>query len=199
MSAIAKTRLSVEDYLSIENAAPFKSEFYEGEMFAMAGASPPHNFIKDNLVRSLGNRLEAGRCRTASSDQRVRIERTGLFTYPDIVILCGKPKFSPRDPLAIINPIVIIEILSASTEDYDRGTKFKQYRQIPGFREYVLVAQDEAIVERHTIQPDGSWNLTVVEGLDASLELASVGVTIPFGEIYRDIEFPEPATPDPLN
>ncbi len=199
MSAIAKTRLSVEDYLTIENAAPFKSEFYAGEIFAMAGASSTHNFVKDNLIRSLGNRLESGRCRTASSDQRIRIERTGLFTYPDIVILCGKPKFSSRDPLAIINPIAIVEILSPSTEDYDRGTKFKQYRQIPGFREYVLVSQDEAAIERHTLQPDGSWNLTVIEGIGESIEVVSVGVTIPLGEIYRDIEFTESATPDAMN
>ena len=148
MNAVAKTQLSVEDYLAIENDALFKSEFYEGEMFAMAGASHTHNFVKHNLERAIGNRLEAGPCRAASSDQRVRIERSGLFTYPDIVILCGKPKFSPRDPLAIINPTAIVEILSPSTEDYDRGTKFKQYRQIPGFREYILVSQDEAEIGR---------------------------------------------------
>ena len=193
MSAIAKTRMSVEDYLTNENAAPFKSEFYDGEVFAMAGASHTHNFVKHNLERAIGNRLESGPCRAASSDQRVRIERTGLFTYPDIVILCGKPKFSPRDPLAIVNPTAIFEILSPTTEDYDRGTKFKQYRQIPGFREYVLVAQDEAAVERHTLQPDGSWNLTSIEGIAESLELGSVGITIPLAEVYRDIEFPEPA------
>lgn len=197
MSAIAKARLSVDDYLIIENAAPFKSEFYEGEMFAMAGASHTHNFVKDNLIRSLGNRLETGRCRTASSDQRVRIERSGLFTYPDIVILCGKPKFSPRDPLAIINPTAIVEI--PSTEDYDRGTKFKQYRQIPGFREYVLVSQDEVAVERHTLQPDGSWILTVIEGIGESIELASVGITIPLAEVYRDIQFPDPAEVNTMN
>ena len=199
MNAVAKTQLSVEDYLAIENDALFKSEFYEGEMFALAGASHTHNFVKHNLERAIGNRLEAGPCRAASSDQRVRIERSGLFTYPDIVILCGKPKFSPRDPLAIINPTAIVEILSPSTEDYDRGTKFKQYRQIPGFREYILVSQDEAAMERHTLQPDGSWILTVIEGIGETIELASVGITIPLAEVYRDIEFPDPAEVNTMN
>ena len=199
MNAVAKTRLSVEDYLAIENASPFKSEFYEGEMFAMAGASPTHNFVKDNLIRALGNRLDSGPCRTASSDQRIRIERTGLFTYPDIVIVCGKPKVSPRDPLAIVNPTAIVEILSPTTEQYDRGTKFKRYRQIPGLREYILVAQDEAVVERYFLQSNGSWNLTAIEGVGESLEFASLGITIPLAEVYRDIEFPDPAEANTMN
>jgi len=192
MSAVAKKRLSTDEYLAIENAAAFKSEFYDGEMFAMAGASPTHNFIKDNLIRGLGNRLQSGRCRTASSDQRIRIERTGLFTYPDIVVVCGKPEISMRDPLAILNPSVLIEILSPSTEKYDRGTKLKQYRQIPGLKEYILVAQDEAHAERYFVQADGTWSLMDVVGLSANLELAALGISVPLAEIYRDIEFPVP-------
>ena len=192
MSAVAKKRLSTDEYLAIENAAAFKSEFYAGEMFAMAGASPTHNFIKHNLEREIGNRLQSGRCRTASSDQRIRIERTGLFTYPDIVVVCGKPEISMRDPLAILNPSVLIEILSPSTEKYDRGTKLKQYRQIPGLKEYILVAQDEAHAERYFVQADGTWSLMDVVGLSANLELAALGISVPLAEIYRDIEFPVP-------
>src|SRR5207248_621232 len=131
MSAAPKRRLTLEEYFALERKAPFKSEFFGGEMFAMAGASTNHNIIKENVIIELGIRLKGGPCRTLSSDQRVKVERTGLVTYPDVVILCDKPASAAEDADTIVNPVAIIEILSPTTERYDRGTKFRNYQQIP--------------------------------------------------------------------
>ena len=130
MSALLKSRLTAHQYLTLERRAEFKSEFYKGEMFAMAGASFKHNEIKDALIAVLRAIFKDGRCRTLSSDQRVLVDRTGLYTYPDIVILCGPGEFDPNDAETLVNPTAIIEILSPSTEKYDRGLKFRNYQQI---------------------------------------------------------------------
>src|SRR5688572_1164345 len=144
MSAIPKKRLTEDEYLAIEAVAEFKSEFYDGEMFAMAGASRPHNELKDNLIGELFNRLKGGPCRTYSADQLVKIERTNLYTYPDIVIVCGPGKFVSHHGLdVLLNPQVVIEILSDSTERYDRGKKVEHIQLAPSVREYVLVSQNQ--------------------------------------------------------
>ncbi|HEX4610807.1 MAG TPA: Uma2 family endonuclease, partial [Urbifossiella sp.] len=144
MSTAPPRKLTAAEYLAIERAAPFKSEFYAGKMFAMSGASPAHNTIKDNLIVSVGSSLRGSGCRTLSSDQRVRVNATGLYTYPDVLILCGPGEYAAEDPYTLLNPKVIIEVLSDSTEKYDRGAKFRQYKRLPSLMEYVLVAQDEA-------------------------------------------------------
>src|SRR5439155_26498773 len=118
MSAVPKTRLTPEQYLAIERKAEFKSEFYRGEMFAMAGGSEPPNAIKDNLIGELYARLKGSGCRSYSSDQRVKVSRTGLYTYPDIVIVCGKPELEDAKGDTLLNPQVVIEVLSDSTEKY---------------------------------------------------------------------------------
>jgi Uma2 family endonuclease len=123
-------------------------------MFAMARASMPHNRIKDNTVIEIGNRLKGGPCRTYSSDQRVLVDATGLYTYPDILIVCGPEVSDPADKDALMNPTTIIEILSPTTEAYDRGAKFRNYQRIPTLKEYILIAQDEAVCERFVRQPD---------------------------------------------
>src|SRR5919199_1130147 len=135
MSAVPKTRLTPEQYLAIERKAEFKSEYYNGEMFAMAGASEPHNRIKDNLIGELHARLKVSACHSYSSDMRVKVSRTGLYTYPDIVIICGKPELEDAHGDTLLNPQVIIEVLSDSTEKYDRGKKFRHYKQIESLRE----------------------------------------------------------------
>lgn len=191
MSAVPKRKLTAADYLRIERAAEFKSEFYDGEMFAMAGASREHTFVKDNLVGELHARLKGGPCRAVSSDMRVKVSATGLYTYPDVVILCGQPEFEDANGDVLLNPQIVIEVLSDSTEKYDRGAKFRQYQQIPSLREYVLVAQDQPLVERFTRQPGGGWLLTAAEGLDAELVLDSVPARVPLADVYAGVTFPE--------
>jgi Uma2 family endonuclease len=190
MSAAPKVRLTPEEYLAIERKAAFKSEFYNGEMFAMAGASREHNRLKENLVIEIGSRLKGGPCQSFSSDLRVKVSRTGLYTYPDIVIVCGEPQFEDAEVDTLLNPQVIIEVLSDSTEKYDRGKKARHYQQIASLREYVLVAQDEPVIERFVRQPDESWAKTFVEGLDAEFAFATVPVRVPLADVYAGVTFP---------
>jgi Uma2 family endonuclease len=192
MSAAPKTKLTPAEYLAIERKAEFKSEYYRGEMFAMAGASRQHCFVKDNIVGELHQQLKSTACRSLSSDMRVKVNPTGLYTYPDIAIICGEPEFEDKQVDTLLNPRSIIEILSDSTEKYDRGTKFEHYRQIPSLLEYVLVSQERPLVERFVRQADGSWNVTEFSGLDATLEFTSVPSKVALAEIYRGVEFPEP-------
>ncbi|MBX3400421.1 MAG: Uma2 family endonuclease [Gemmataceae bacterium] len=201
MSAVPKRKLTVEEYLAIEEKAEFKSEFYDGEMFpvyrdapqGMAGVSRRHNYAKDNLILELGMRFKGGPCRTLSSDQRVRVNRTGLYVYPDIVVLCGEPEF---DGDTLLNPQVIVEVLSDSTDLYDRTTKFRHYQQIPALKEYILVSQDQPVIERFVRQDDGSWKLQVFEGIDDTFSLDSIPVSIPLADVYRGVTFqPLPLQP----
>jgi len=192
MSALPKNKLTEAEYLALERVAEFKSEFYNGEMFAMAGASRQHNELKENLSIEIGGRLKGGPCRTYSSDMRVRVKQTGLYTYPDLLIVCGKPEFDPKNDDVLLNPQVIIEILSKSTESYDRGKKFQHYQRLPSLREYVLVSQERMVVERFVRQPDGDWLLTTFEGPAARLALVTVGVQVPLEDIYRGVEHLEP-------
>ena len=191
MSALLKTKLTPAQYVAIENAAEFRSQFFDGEMFAMAGASPTHCFIKENLSVELGVRLKGGRCRAASADLRVKVERTGLYTYPDLLIVCGQPEYAADDPNSLINPTAIVEVLSPSTESYDRGAKFRNYQQIPSLVEYILVSQSEAVCERFTRQADGLWGYATFVGLEAELAFASVPAAIPLADIYAGVSFPE--------
>jgi Uma2 family endonuclease len=188
---VPKTKLTPAEYLAVERKAERKSEFYRGEMFAMAGASEEHCLIKDNIAREAGYQLKGGPCRVVTSDLRVKVDPTGLYTYPDVVIYCDRPQFEDGTFDTLVNPRAIVEVLSESTAAYDRGPKFRHYRQIPSFQEYVLVSQDEPLVERHVRQPDGSWLLTDVAGLDGLFEFASVPARVPLAEIYRDVTFPD--------
>jgi Uma2 family endonuclease len=189
MSAVTKTLLTEAEYLRRERAASFRSEFHRGEMFAMAGASFKHTMAKDNFARAIGNRLAGGTCRALTSDMRVKIPRTGLFTYPDIVAYCGQPELLDAELDTLLNPVLIVEVLSESTAAYDRGKKFEHYQAIPTLAEYVLVAQDRPWCEVFLRQPGGSWRYTPVEGLGAVLALDSVGVQVPLAEIYSGVDF----------
>ena len=193
MSAVLRTRLTVAEFLAIERKAEFKSELYKGEMYAMAGASPEHNQIKDNLIGELFGKLKGGPCRTRSSDQRVLVQATDLLTYPDILILCGPGVYDPLDEYTLVNPTAIFEILSDSTERFDRGEKFRNYQQIPSLKEYLLVAQDSPVCERFVRQADGSWAFVSFDGLAATLEFTSVPVSIPLADIYAGLEFRNPS------
>ena len=192
MSALPKSKLTALQYLAIERRAEFKSQFFDGEMFAMAGASRIHNEIKDAMIAALRAAFKGSRCTTYSSDQRVLVDRTGLYTYPDIVILCGAGEFDSEDPDTLVNPTAIIEVLSPSTEKYDRGLKFRNYRQIPSLKEYLLVAQDEPLIDRYIRLADGSWGLVSFVGLDATVVFTSVPASIPLAEVYAGVAFVEP-------
>jgi Uma2 family endonuclease len=191
MSAVTKKKLSESEYLAIERAAEFKSEFYDGEMFAMAGASPRHNRIRDNLVYKISQNLEGGTCFTYSSDQRVKVKRTGLFTYPDLLIVCGRPELDPEHKDTMFNPQVIFEVLSKSTESYDRGKKFLNYRRIPSLKEYVLVSQEQKLIERYVRQTDDDWLLTTFDDPNSEFALTTVPVRIPMADVYRGVELLE--------
>jgi len=193
MSTASTRRLSPQEYLAQERKADFRSEYLRGEVFAMAGASYERTLIKDNLARKAGNQLEAGPCRVLTSDMRVKVAATGLYTYPDIAIVCDEPQFEDAALDTLLNPRALMEVLSDSTEKYDRGAKFGHYRQLPSLQEYILVAQDKPLVERYCRQPDGSWLLTVFDQMFQELGFTSIPVRIPLAEITN---FPDaPGSP----
>src|SRR5437016_2130566 len=191
MSAVPKRLLTPQEYLAQERRADFRSEFLGGEVFAMAGTTFEHCLIKDNLAREAGYQLKDGPCRVVTSDLRVKITPTGLYTYPDIVFVCDKPQFEDETLDTLLNPRAIVEVLSDSTEKYDRGAKFRHYRQIASLQEYVLVAQDQALMERFVRQADESWLLTVFADLGRIFEFTSIPVRVPLAEVYRGVPFPD--------
>ena len=186
-----KPFVSVDDYLILERAAEDKSEYYNGEMFMMAGASLAHSIIATNVIRELGNALKGQLCSPYDSNLRIEIPHTGLYTYPDALVICGPVEFSPKGDDMATNPTLIVEVLSDSTEAYNRGKKFEHYRTIPSFREYVLFSQKEPLVEVFFRRDDGIWQLAPVSGLDASVQLQSLGITLRLAEVYERVEFPE--------
>ena len=192
MSAVRKPKLRAVEYLALEKRAAFKSEFFDGEMFAMAGASRAHNRVNENLSGELHARLKGGPCQSFSRDLRVLIDRTGLYCYPDLVIVCGEPEYAAVDADTLVNPRVVVEVLSESTERYDRTTKFRHYQQLDSLREYILVAQDEPLCERFVRLESGEWAVESFVGLDAALELRSVPMQVPLADIYAGVTFSTP-------
>ena len=190
-SAATKIRFTPQEYLALERKSETRNEYYNGEIFAMAGASREHNLIVANLLRDIGNQLEDRPCESYPSDMRVSIEATGLYTYPDVSVVCGEPRFQDREVDTLLNPTVIVEVLSPSTEAYDRGDKFRHYRRIDSLREFVLISQDRMMVERYTRQGK-DWVLSDMTDPDQVLKLESIGCQIPLDRIYAKIKFPEP-------
>lgn len=196
MSVAPQKKMTEEEYLALERTAEFKSEFLAGEMYAMTGASRPHTLIVTNAVRELGNQLKGRSCEVYVADMRVRVEHTGLYTYPDIVVVCGEPRLADEHLDTLLNPTVIIEVLSPSTEAYDRGTKFAHYRELPSLREYVLVSQTHAHVERFVRQDGGpEWTLSAVRGQGGTLTLTSIGCTLPLAELYDRVDVSDAPLP----
>ena len=198
MSAIVKPKwLSYTEYLEREGVAATKNEYYAGEIFAMAGGSRRHNSITGNIFATLYTKLSHASCRPFLSDQRIRISQLDLGTYPDLSVVCGELEGDMIDPEAITNPCVLVEVLSPSTESYDRGKKFDFYRQIDSLEEYVLVSQQEPIVERFKRQPNGDWLMTVYKGMEATLNLTSIQADLQLQDIYRFVDWSaaEPAEP----
>jgi Uma2 family endonuclease len=191
--AQSQPRLTEADYLRIESAADFKSEFFDGEMFAMAGGSREHSLIGTNIAGEFRDRLKGRSCIAYNSDLRIKIEATGLFTYPDLSIICGPVQLAEESDETAVNPVVIVEVLSDSTEGYDRGKKFEHYRQIPTLREYLLVSQKEPRIEQFVRMEDGRWVLTEASGLDSKLEVPSLSIEIALREVFANVTFaPKP-------
>jgi len=189
--ALPKHYLIPEEYLALERQAETKSEYFRGEVFAMAGASFAHTSISFNLLVSLAPQLKRGLCTARSSDLRVNVRATDFYAYPDIVVVCGQPQFEDRHRDTLLNPTAIFEILSRSTEGYDRGEKFAQYRQSESLSDYVLVSQYRPLVEHFTRRPDESWLLKSHSGLEAILSIPSIGCELPLAAIYDQVEWPE--------
>lgn len=187
MPAQLQPQLTPEEYLAIEREAETKSEFFGGVMYAMAGGSMRHSAISANLIGALQNALRGRPCQVFTSDLRVKLDESGDYAYPDISALCGEPIVEGDDLL--LNPALIMEVLSPSTQSYDKTRKFFRYQALSALSEYVLVEQTTAAVIRLNRQPDGSWNTRFINGLEAELELLSVGVKIPFAAIYENIAF----------
>lgn len=188
----SKPRHSIQDYYRIENDATGKHEFRDGEILAMSGGSPPHALIAANVIAELRNRLRGKSCRPYTSDLRVRITGRQRSVYPDISVICGKIEYDPDDKAGhtVLNPRLIVEVLSPSTEAYDRGDKFTAYREVPSLAEYVLVSYSEPRVETYLRQADGTWTFSSASGSDAKAILRSLQLEIPLAEIFADVEFP---------
>jgi len=181
--------LTPEEYLALEEAAEFKSEYYQGEIFNMAGASFNHNQIILNVSSHLHQKQKNHKCRVAMNDLRLWVEANDLFTYPDILVICDKPQFYTDRNDTITNPKIIIEVLSESTKNYDRGEKFVFYRSIPTFREYILIDQYSVHIEQFCIGVDGNWVLKEYDDLNAVLKFSQIDFQIPFTDIYSQVKF----------
>jgi|HubBroStandDraft_4_1064222.scaffolds.fasta_scaffold610279_1 Uma2 family endonuclease len=197
MVAIAKPPyIPIETYFELEDSAEFKSEFHDGVIVAMAGASPAHIRITTNLTRLIGNQLDGKQCEPFDSDMRVSVEECNVVYYPDLTVTCEAPRFANTRRATLLNPTLIIEVLSPSTERADRGIKFDCCRTIESLNAYVLVYQDEPRIDLYTRQPDGAWRYETAKGSEATLWLEAVGCELRLADVYARVEFKASAAPE---
>lgn len=189
MSTQPDPHWSPREYLVIERDSEMRHEYLAGQIFAMGGASRNHNLITLNIGSQLHAHFRGKTCETYVNDMRVKVDSSGLFTYPDIVIICNKPQFEDDEVDTLLNPQVLIEVLSQSTESYDRGKKFEHYRQLPSLEEYLLVSQDEPHIEHFVKQSEDHWLLSEATGLDASICLPTIDYRLQLAEVYAKIQF----------
>ncbi|MEO8611343.1 MAG: Uma2 family endonuclease [Chloroflexota bacterium] len=190
MSALPKKRWTAEEYLAFERASDEKHEFINGDIFLMGGASREHNLIVFNLARVLGNQLSGRPCEAYANDMRVKLNVKN-YVYPDLVVVCEPPDFDDNHGDSLLNPTLLMEVLSPSTEQYDRGDKFESYRALNSLQEYLLLTQNRPHIERYDRQVDGTWVLFEVSGLDTTLELPSIGCTLALADVYDKVAFDE--------
>lgn len=183
---------SSEEYLARERLAAFKSEYLDGDVYAMAGGSPEHNTISVNVSGELRARLKGTPCQVFSSDMKVQTNPSGLCSYPDVTVVRGEPIFGDDHKDVLVNPAVLFEVLSPSTEAFDRGAKFERYQQITSLTNYVLINQNKARAEHFARQAPNKWLLESVAGSEAALFLPSLGVSVPLAEVYECVTFPTP-------
>lgn len=192
MSAQPQRKLTGEEYLAIERRNEYKSEYVNGEMFAMAGASKKHNLITVNVSSELRSQLKGRPCNVYATDMRVRTRQT-QYVYPDVIVVCDQEQFDDSQQDTLLNPMVIIEVLSPSTEIYDRGAKFGYYRNIETLLEYVLISQDMPMIERYLRQPDSPfWLFSAANSLQDVVELTSINCRLALAEVYDKVEFDFP-------
>jgi Uma2 family endonuclease len=187
--SLPKREYTPEEYLALERRADQRSEYYGGEIFSMSGASETHNLIAGNIFASLHAQLRGRSCRVYMSDMRVKVSPTGLYAYPDVVAVCGERQFDDVQRDTLLNLNVIIEVLSPSTEAYDRGNKAAQYRQLPSLLEHLLVSQERMHVEQYIRQADGQWLFSEASGKDARIHLPSINAVLALAEIYDNVPF----------
>ena len=191
MSAQPESFLTAQDYLVWERQQETRHEYLEGQVFAMTGASRAHNMLCANILASLHGQLRGKPCEIYVNDMRVKVSETGMYTYPDLVAACGEPRFEDQAVDTLLNPVLIIEVLSDSTERYDRGAKFTHYRSVVSLREYLLVSQHESRVEHYVRQPGNHWLLTEYQEMQDRIDLNSLASCLSLAEVYERI-FPSP-------
>lgn len=184
--------LTLDDYLEIERASEFKNDYVNGQILAMSGESLSHGRIKGNVYREISYHLKGKPCEAFTSDMKVKVEGVSPFKYPDVVVVCGKPEMHDTKKDLLLNPLVIVEVLSPSTEAVDRGEKFDLYQAIPSLKYYVLIAQDRSSVTVLTRQSNNRWDLELITDITASLIIPDIECEIPLREIYDRVEFPAP-------
>lgn len=188
MSTQPETYLTPEEYLAIERQAEEKSEYINGVMYAMSGASFKHNVIVANLIIELGQQLRGRPCRALPSDIKVRMPDSRKFFYPDVSVVCGEPQFHDERTDVILNPTLLVEVLSESTAGFDRGEKFQAYQQLDSLREYLLVSQDKMFIEQYVRQERERWTYVATVGLESSLALPSIKCTLSLKAVYDKTE-----------
>ena len=190
MSSFPKTSLTPREYLARERQSPTKNEYYNGEVFAFAGASEAHNLIVSNVLTLFNLQLRSRPCKVYPSDMRVKVSETGLYTYPDITVVCGEAEVEDEHMDTLLNPILIVEVLSPSTEKDDRIVKFAHYRRLASLKEYLLIAQDSVRLEQYVRQVDDRWILTEYSDLQASAAMQSVECSLALRDVYAKVSFP---------
>ena len=188
MSTQPKAFITPEQYLDIERRAEYRSEYFHGEVFAMAGAQEAHSILAGNLMREFNQQVRQKPCRVYSNDMRVHVPSTGLYTYPDIVAVCGERQFIDSNVDTLLNPNLIVEVLSPSTEAYDRGRKFERYRAVTSLTEYLLIASDRVHAELFTRNAT-NWVLSEAKELENEMEIASIGCRLKLADIYEKVDF----------
>ncbi len=190
MAAQSHPQLSEEDYLRLERASDVRHEYLAGEIFAMVGASRAHNLIGGNTYASLHAQLRKRACEIYTNDMRVRVSVSNLYAYPDIIVTCAEPQFADGEFDTLLNPTVIIEVLSPSTESYDRGGKFQHYRALRLLKEYLLITQDAYHIDQFVRQGEIGWLLTEYDGPEATLHLASIDCVLALANVYEKVGLP---------
>jgi len=188
MIAKLKHRYTPEEYLEFERNAEYKSEYFDGEIFAMAGASERHNLISGNVFAALHAQFRKRPCKVYSNDMRLKVSPTGLYTYPDIAAVCGQAMFDDEYKDILLNPAVIMEVLSKYSEDYDRGEKFKNYQTIESLEEYLLISQEKVHIEHYVRQPNRQWLFSEIDNIRKSVILTSINCKLRLTDIYDKVE-----------
>ncbi len=196
MSALPKQKYTIEEYIELEKSSEERYEYFDGEVFSMAGGSLEHAIIATNIAGAINNKLSGKKCRAINSDIRIKVPTASPYRYPDVTVVCGEPiteKYLGQ--VMLVNPLLMVEVLSPTTKNYDKDRKFLAYQSIESFQEYLLVAQDTPHVTRYVRQADNQWLRADIIGLDSSVELKSLGVTLSLSEIYQAVNFPPTAQP----